>query len=253
MVRIVAAAALALAACGRLHFEDTPDAVLGHDEDGDGIPDVDDPCPHVPGDRADRDGDGVGDACDPNPDTPTESFLIFATMQPGDNPFDSGTTGFVQDADDLDSVGSTAPSITRSLGTARIDIGFDIRSVIAGANQHQVALGVNPAVAGTTYYFSELNQQAGVTDFGVISYDSMNGYVTVASETFPTMHTGSGYMRLDVIASSAPPTTRIEGGWTGELYDQTGNTPSYTTGNRVRFAFNGLDVAIRYVVVIVTQ
>ena len=58
-----------LAACGRFDF----DPLGGHDEDGDGIPDREDPCPHVPGDRSDRDGDGVGDACDPNPDVPRAS------------------------------------------------------------------------------------------------------------------------------------------------------------------------------------
>ncbi len=36
------------------------------DSDGDGIPDIDDNCPHTANaDQADADGDGIGDACDP--------------------------------------------------------------------------------------------------------------------------------------------------------------------------------------------
>src|SRR3954469_6407472 len=95
--RVAALIGVIAGGCGRFDFHALPDAAAPpdtlalHDEDGDGIADIDDPCPHVAGDRADRDGDGVGDACDPNPDVPSEHWLVFATMQPGDQPFDDAT------------------------------------------------------------------------------------------------------------------------------------------------------------------
>ena len=73
------------AACGRFGFDATVDApapacaiAVGHDEDGDGIDDACDGCPHIADpDQIDSDGDGVDDVCDPNPSVPTESIVRF--------------------------------------------------------------------------------------------------------------------------------------------------------------------------------
>jgi len=48
-----------------------------HDEDGDRIGDVCDPCPHLAGTAADSDGDGVGDACDPQPTVAKQTLAFF--------------------------------------------------------------------------------------------------------------------------------------------------------------------------------
>jgi hypothetical protein len=83
---------LVLAGCGRLDFGARGDAAAGgdeatakvcanpagHDEDGDGIDDACDGCPHIADpDQPDGDGDGVDDACDPNPTTPGDSIAYF--------------------------------------------------------------------------------------------------------------------------------------------------------------------------------
>src|SRR5262245_19575410 len=88
-----------LAACGRFGFngdDHNGDASFGdgksdsgtdafvcvggpqHDEDGDGVIDSCDVCPHIadPG-QADADGDRVGDACDPEPAIPRQQIAVF--------------------------------------------------------------------------------------------------------------------------------------------------------------------------------
>jgi hypothetical protein len=80
---------LVLAACGRVGFAPRPDGLgatpcatpANHDEDGDGVDDACDVCPHVPDPlQLDSDGDGVGDACDPEPNNPRQHFVLFATI-----------------------------------------------------------------------------------------------------------------------------------------------------------------------------
>lgn len=245
-----------LAACGRLDFaehvdasgdasSDTPSAV-GHDEDGDGIPDSIDPCPHVAiGGMTDTDGDGVGDACDPNPTTPTEFWVRFATMQAGDTAFDD-VSGALQEADSIRWVGSVSPVMTINLQKARIDIGWTANAVV-GPAQHQVAFGVDNAAA-TEYYFNELNDNGmGFHDAAIVSYDNANGYRQLALMDPGAFHAGSGYSRYDVgITANA----NLETGWTGQLYDLTAATPGYIGGTDIRFAFNGLDLSIRYLAII---
>jgi hypothetical protein len=103
-MRLDRALLMGLCACGRLGFDplggatpgdatrdtrsDTPSdtssdtsmsacTAIGHDEDGDGVDDACDRCPHVADPaQPDTDGDGVGDACDPSAST-TERIVFF--------------------------------------------------------------------------------------------------------------------------------------------------------------------------------
>jgi hypothetical protein len=85
-MRAVAMLAI-LAACGRIEFDivdgagaDAPACPDPHDEDGDGVPDCVDVCPHIAGPQSDRDRDGVGDACDPNPDVARDRIAEFEPL-----------------------------------------------------------------------------------------------------------------------------------------------------------------------------
>jgi hypothetical protein len=264
VIRYVALLAL-VAACGRWRFDEIsrddagmPDVVTGHDEDGDGLPDVVDRCPQIAGDNADADGDGVGDACDPNPGTPTERITLFATMQPGDVPF-SDMPGWVQNADSI--FGNVNPGgvpatnalpIARALGTARIDVRFTIMAINGtSADQHQVACGLEGTVP---FYFAELNDNAMLTQhyLGITSYDATNGYQSIDQMDVPGgLHTGPGLLRLDANATAR--TWSVQAGWLGELYTASGSTAAYTGSTTIRFVINGLDVDLQSVTIVETQ
>lgn len=264
MIRHVALL-VSLAACGRWKFDEIsrddaqmPDVVTGHDEDGDGLPDVIDPCPQIAGDTADADGDQVGDACDPNPNTPTERITLFATMQAGDVPFDD-TTGWIQNADSMlgtnvpgDFSVTNATSINRPLGTVRIDLRFTITGINGtSADQHQVAFGLEGTVP---FYFVELNDNGNLTlhYLGITSYDATNGYQNVGQADVPGgVHTGPGLLRLD--ADTTTRTWAVEGGWVGQMYSASGPTPAYSGSTAMRFIFNALDIDIESLTIVETQ
>jgi hypothetical protein len=80
-VRAVRLGALVVTCSCRIGFEQVATdstALAGHDEDGDGIADALDNCPHVSNaTQLDSDGDNVGEACDPRPSIATESIVYF--------------------------------------------------------------------------------------------------------------------------------------------------------------------------------
>lgn len=243
--------------CGRLDFGAVSDGGLadgssdtvqpvGHDEDGDGIDDALDNCPHMAASTADSDGDGVGNACDPHPETPGDHISVFSPLTPGTNPFDD-ITGFTQDPDGLHHTGDVSLFLTRPVGSARIELGFDIVAII-GTGQHQVALGVERSTS--PYYFAELNDNTGGTvhDVAIISYDGVNGYVSLAATDIPLLHTGRGFHRLDVDATAHSFATVA--GWTGEVYNASAATPQYAGGTKLHYALNGLELVLRYIIII---
>lgn len=244
MIRVALPLLVCVIGCGRLEFgEVTPDGAIGHDEDGDGIGDATDRCPHIPGSTADSDGDGVGDACDPNPTTPGDRITVFSGLTPGTSPFDN-ITGFTEEADGLRHVGDRPLRITRPVRNTRIEIGFDILAII-GTGQHQVAVG---AEGSTPYYFTELNESNSTPAFAIVSFDPTNGYLTLDTVTVPAFHTGRGMLRLDTNATTKK--FGSLGGWDGELYMASAGTPMFNGGVAFRYALNGVDIRINYIIVI---
>lgn len=266
---------LALVGCGRLGFDlgtngdargdsiGLPDLVapLGHDEDGDGVVDVDDTCPHLVAAQTDRDGDTVGDDCDPYPDTPGESIALFATMVAGDQPLTFGTGGdpdpgmWTQGADSVRFSGALGSDqnlygegfLPINLANVRIAMGIDIVDVVPGSatNQNQLALGSTDQLP---LYFIELNQRPGQYDVASLThYDGVNYIQTQAADLANGIHAGPVFFQ---ITQQANVYTSGEISWPGEPYTGGISDNVYQGANLVSVRINNVHLEIRYLIII---
>jgi hypothetical protein len=252
---------MALAGCGRAHFDVTVDASsdvvpLGHDEDGDGIADSLDVCPHVvTATQDDADGDGVGDACDPNPTVARERLRLY-TFVPGDQPFTVDTDGVatpLADAVRFDGLEGPDGNIYMSLampvafGDVRIVVGADILEVrpAPAIMQNQLAMQV---IDQLPYTFVEMNQRPQYSRAEVASFDGTTYSTNDASDFAARMHPGP--IHLDATLRMGQGIT-ADVGWDNEPY-----SVMYADGNAYRGATqmnvhaNNLYLEVRYVCVI---
>jgi hypothetical protein len=239
-----------LAACGRIDFAARAiDAVTGHDEDGDGVPDSIDVCPHIPDPaQLDSDGDGIGDVCDPEPDNPRQHLALFATMQPGDQPIELfGTGTWTQEADSVHFDGDQDGDLglVFSATNVRIAIGFDVEQVVGDASlQHQVSLGYD--LGTVPYYFVELDQE-GAFEAADVTYFDGTGFDEVATTPLPNgVHPGL-VMEQVTMVGGASPSAALDGGWTDEPYHESVNAPGFTGGVQMAATINNLVADVSYV------
>jgi hypothetical protein len=107
MRRVGLLAAVLLPACFTIPEFKGPPGPDELDEDGDGIPDIDDPCPHIVAVQTDTDGDGIGNECDPHPtDRDQPDTALFYTFN-GNSIGDLIPIGVVEPQDGSLLLGST--------------------------------------------------------------------------------------------------------------------------------------------------
>jgi hypothetical protein len=132
----------------------------GHDEDGDGVDDACDVCPHISDpDQADRDGDGVGDVCDPHIDQPIDHITLFDpfTSKLSFWSFPQGMPTYTGDAITVTAIGGfwsgfpAGPSLTNDA----FAIGGHVTQ-LGTSNAQQVALQIAPGPSAATGYYFEL-------------------------------------------------------------------------------------------------
>jgi hypothetical protein len=245
-----------LAGC-RLHFDERvsdafappPCTPAGHDEDGDGIDDACDVCPHVPDPaQLDGDGDGVGDACDPEPAVPRQRIVMF-------EPFTStaawSAVGSVTTLGDAIVVGGIASSsyVARPLAIAhdRFEIGGST-GTSSGA-QRLFGIFVGPAATVGTYY-CELYDNGSTTLQLTWTFDNqtyMHGPGVAATNRLTS---GSGRFAFDTSsADSACSTT-----WHGEqLQTPPVATPTGISVDSLQLYAENVDLTIDYFIQIRTE
>jgi hypothetical protein len=135
---------------------DTGDVLLGHDEDGDGVADADDFCPHIADtDNKDTDGDLVGDSCDAEPAAANQQWLLFSAMTDPSLPDFAVSTEWTPGDDSWGYIDGANPAQlirTGMVGSVDVWIGFDV--VALGGNGRQAAIVLNGL--NTPYWYAEI-------------------------------------------------------------------------------------------------
>lgn len=180
--RLIAALSLG---CGRLAFDAVQSAScvpVGHDEDGDGIDDGCDVCPHLADvDQLDDDGDRVGTACDPEPTIARQQIVVFdpfTEIGPAWTPI----KGPVSDGDSLVMSGDYV-EINRVIDahSDRFEIGGEVTDTQLAAHGLKIHV-VLPG--GMRWYYCELFEDAAGLDVA-LTYTADNG------ATYPRVDTAS--------------------------------------------------------------
>jgi hypothetical protein len=239
--------------CGRIDFATaTPDgAPVGHDEDGDGVPDSIDVCPHLAGSQIDSDGDGVGDDCDPEPMVPRQRIALFATMQPTDQPFTrSGDDVWELEADSVrfDGNGHGKLDLPLSYGNdVRIVVGATIVTETNAAAQHQISLTAGTP-AGQPVDYVEFNQADTIHVASITNFDGISQYLPEVTASLPNgVHPGDVTLEGTWTVGS---TLTLDGGWHDEPYHLTFPSSIYNGFTSIALNVNNLVIDIRYVIVI---
>lgn len=181
----------ALAACA------TP---AGHDEDGDGIDDACDVCPHrADAQQLDADGDGVGDACDPSNST-SQDIVYFDpfTVQRPEWTFTGGAPyTFTGDGVLVDTMPGTGEHISLLLAPEAdlFELGGEVMTGYTGARQLTVYAEQGPAryyceLFNDTTFFVALTHTLDSSTFTGDDYTSLSGAfenhgLTLAMERAP--------------------------------------------------------------------
>jgi hypothetical protein len=229
-----------------------PDAgpVNLHDEDGDGVVDAMDGCPHVfEGMELDSDNDGVNDPCDPNPMTPTERIAYFDPFvaQRPEWMFATGMWGY--GGDTLEGSGDATAFVSLALAESYVEYAGRIVSLDGFPRQLTMVLSLD-AMEGMHY--CELWDDEPVMptpNFQIIHYFDMV-YMLQDSVLLPQLapqpfvFTGASSAAADTIAC------QLGLGMTRHEVSDTGPIPP---SDVLRIRLQGMTVSFDYLIHIATE
>ena len=229
------------------------DVALGHDEDGDGIGDTMDVCPHIADPaQGDMDGDLVGDACDPEPQAANQQWLLFAPMTEAPAGLTLGGNWAPNlDGDSFGYIDVQNPNqIFRSgqlVGNLDVWVGATVESI--GAGGRQAAIIVNDG-AVNPYYYGELFDN-GTSANVVITYFDGQGYSAQAQNP-----AGASFPLGDLLLHY---TARVGGLLTMRASSANGVSvagfvaASYAGGTNLILGFGNHSGRVRYIAIVATN
>lgn len=225
-----------------------------HDEDGDHIGDVCDPCPHVAGDAADADGDGVGDACDPQP-TIAKQRLRFFDPFTSDLPEWRHDPGVARTGETLraDAFPDAYTELLIPNGETRIATGGTIKAVGTGT-PHQLVITVGINSTGDIYDYGEFYDTGGATGSISLTKRNLATYTGLANQDYPgILPMGAWSMQIDASVSAQRMALSAKlGGTTATLTGDTSAAPALTGSDRITLYMQNADIRFDYFVVIDT-
>lgn len=220
--------------------------LCAHDEDGDGIADCEDNCPHVAGAQSDLDGDGVGDLCDPD-QTTQQHIALFVPFAGGD-PF-TRSGDWIAGADDLTTSNSGILELDRSLRDVDIWIGLRVEEPIATERQIAIALGV-----GTDpFFYGEIyeNQDEGLGPYTAVARFDGSAFSAVGRADLPQYPLDEVVLRVSARAGLEEMSVTSMPDTTAEATAEAA-IPGYAGVDHFEIWVSGVRAALHYVVVIET-
>ncbi|HUS30893.1 MAG TPA: thrombospondin type 3 repeat-containing protein, partial [Kofleriaceae bacterium] len=243
-MRCLAAVWLIASACGRLSFDASSDGSItgdrpidarpctpvGHDEDGDGIDDACDVCPHI-ADAAqlDSDGDSVGDVCDPEPTVGRQQLVMF-------DPFttlDPQRWTFVNDEhvanDELvfDAIGGSR-EIYRPYTLAQDWFIIGATTGTAGSGVQLIGLFTSAIAGGIGYYCEMYDDGVDTSTMFTFTTDGTNFQHDGVNTWTSRLANGGGTFEYNIVG----PNARCRGAWRGEVRLVEGVRPATITPQR---------------------
>ena len=235
-----------------LRLDAPPHGSVTHDEDGDGVVDGLDPCPHIAGDLADRDGDGVGDICDAEIDNPRQRITRFEGFENG---LPSGLTagaGWVARPDALAWPGSNFGYVAwdpHPVTDVDIAVAWDILSIPATPT-HQLLIGTDFPGGARTY--GEVYQGGTQAFTSVTHYDGSSTYTNYDQISFGVITTG----RVDMSyhAFENPRAIEVRATWMGMSTRRSFSAAApYGPAPALGVTVRDLEAELRYLLVIETN
>jgi len=212
--------------------------------------DVCDVCPHVPDpDQIDSDGDGVGDACDPEPAIARQRFALFATLQPGDQPFTMESFGgtWIQDADaiHIDGAGYAGLHYDIALHNAVLAFGFAIEGSLGIGVQHQISIYAKSSAV--PFVLAEFNDVSNGSNAELDGFDGTTFSPIGEQPLANGVHAGHATLLATYIVGTS---LTLDGGWTGEPYHVAAPTAVYQGGTTIQLDTNNVAFDLDYVCII---
>lgn len=231
------------AGCGRFGFADHPDGGLtvdaidasdaaadafvcmpvGHDEDGDGVDDACDVCPHLLGTQADGDGDRVGDLCDPEPANPRQRIVVFDPFESLMSPWTAFGGAVVQGGKLRIGIPNGARYVTRpyTFGTDVLAVGGSTGN--AGTGNRVVAITM--ASSSLARFYCEMFDDTATTALK-FTYTFDNVAYTIADQAPAATQVMNGTGRFSM--ATVGTTATCQTNWHGEDLTASASIPAIT-------------------------